>query len=581
VARLVPATIAPSCPSPGEHWLFTLLRESDDTSGWFVLHSLGIARHQTRLSGEIDFLVLIPAEGVLCLEVKGGAVARREGVWFYGREPRETRSTVGPFRQAADGMHALRRYLAQRDPSLGKLLFASAVVFSAHDFHEASPEWESWQVLDRSRLERSRIGALLRSVMNAARSRTKNTPSTAWYSDDSSRPTEAQIARIVNEVRADFEIPVSPRMLLTESERAVARYTEEQFAALDVLTENDRVLFKGPAGTGKTFLAIEAAVRAASTGKRTLLCCYNRALGHHLADVTAEKPASLTVSTLHGLLRQLNDEPIPNVVGPDYWSTILPTLVVEKMLQGRIAAPLFDYLVIDEAQDLLRSAFVDFLDLALVGGLANGSWAMFGDLERQSLYAASPGECVDLASRSNHFVFPLRTNCRNTAPISAAVELLANLHPPYSRVLNRTAGEDPQYHFYRDADEQRALLAGAVNSLLRTFRPDEVVILSMRDDAACCAASTTGVKPHSLLPLRDRSRTPAVRYASIHAFKGLEAPAVIVTDIYKLTGDESQALLYVALTRARFKLIALLPSTMRVHWLNALAQSISTPGGRT
>jgi len=32
--------------------------------------------------------------------------------------------------------------------------------------------------------------------------------------------------------------------------------------------------------------------------------------------------------------------------------------------------------------------------------------------------------------------------------------------------------------------------------------------------------------------------------------------------MYKLTGDEREALLYVALTRARFKLVALLPSTV-------------------
>lgn len=580
MARLIPSTIAPSCPSPGEQWLFTLLRESDDTTGWVVLHSVGLARHHARLSGEIDFLVIAPGEGVLCLEVKGGAVARREGVWFYGREPRETRSTVGPFRQAADGMHAVRRYLAQRDPSLGRLLFASAVVFSAHDFHETSPEWEPWQVLDRSRLERSKIGAVLRSTLSAARERTKGTPSAGWYSDATSRPTEAQVARIAEAVRADFEIPVSPRVLLAESERAVARYTEEQFAALDVLAENARVLFKGPAGTGKTFLAIEAAVRAASDGKRTLLCCYNRALGSRLAEATADRPPTLSVSTLHALLRQLHDEAVPADANSDYWSTDLPLAVIEKMLRGRVPTPMFDYLVLDEAQDLLRPSFVDFLDLALVGGLSGGTWAMFGDLERQSLYAAAPGTRVDLTTRANHFVFPLRTNCRNTAPISAAVELLANLQPRYSRVLNRSGGDDPEYHFYRDADEQRAMLASAVNELLRTFRPEEIVVLSMRDDTSCCAASTTGVQPPGLLPLRDRTKTPAVRYASIHAFKGLEAPSVIVTDMYKLTGEDAEALLYVALTRARFKLVALLPSTMRVHWLNALARNFSSSGGR-
>jgi superfamily I DNA/RNA helicase len=53
-----------------------------------------------------------------------------------------------------------------------------------------------------------------------------------------------------------------------------------------------------------------------------------------------------------------------------------------------------------------------------------------------------------------------------------------------------------------------------------------------------------------------------VRYATVHAFKGLEAPAVIVTDLDQAaTTHTFDSLLYVGLTRATDRLVALIEST--------------------
>ena len=67
---------------------------------------------------------------------------------------------------------------------------------------------------------------------------------------------------MVTLLRDNFEYAVSRRSDLESLERMICQFTEEQFGALDMLNDNDRVVFKGPAGTGKTFLALEAAKRA-------------------------------------------------------------------------------------------------------------------------------------------------------------------------------------------------------------------------------------------------------------------------------------------------------------------------------
>ena len=46
-----------------------------------------------------------------------------------------------------------------------------------------------------------------------------------------------------------------------------------------------------------------------------------------------------------------------------------------------------------------------------------------------------------------------------------------------------------------------------------------------------------------------------IGYCSIHAFKGLEAEVVIVTDIDRITESDALPLFYIAITRALHRLI--------------------------
>ena len=78
MARMIPPACAAKTPA-GERDLFNKLRDDPDTSGWVVLHSLDLKKHQSKIEGELDMVVLVPRLGVLCIEVKGCDVSRHEG----------------------------------------------------------------------------------------------------------------------------------------------------------------------------------------------------------------------------------------------------------------------------------------------------------------------------------------------------------------------------------------------------------------------------------------------------------------------------------------------------------------------
>ena len=74
MALMLPS-ICPDTAAPGERELFRRLRDDPDTKGWIVLHSLDLARHVCNVAGEADFVVIVPEQGILVIEVKShGAV---------------------------------------------------------------------------------------------------------------------------------------------------------------------------------------------------------------------------------------------------------------------------------------------------------------------------------------------------------------------------------------------------------------------------------------------------------------------------------------------------------------------------
>jgi hypothetical protein len=553
-----------------------------------VLHSLGVAKHPRRLEGEIDFVVMVPGEGVLCLEVKGGKVSREEGVWKYGAGPFAETSKIGPFKQASEAMHGIREYVKKRNSSLRKLLFFSGVFFTYVDFDGISAEWHPWQYADRSLLTRSSVSACCQRILQMAHAHARNTPAAFWYDPVESCPSPEQVKRLVDLLRGDFEYFVSPRVFVEESEQEIRRFTKEQFSALDVLEENNPIVYKGPAGTGKTFLAMEAMRRSMLAGRRTLLTCYNSLLGDWLRmqtePITTPHARTVTVGTFHSLLLQLSGLRSPDGENSSFWSRILPQTVLDRMLTGIVKSPLYDTIIIDEAQDLITEEYLDVIDLLLEGGLAAGRWIMFGDFERQAIYTdqdsgAGFQALQVLRKRAPAFFnFPLRVNCRNAEAIAVGLELACRLEPGYSRILHQGQTAEIEVDFYRSRDEQMFHLRRYLRVLQGTFLPHEIVVLSVQSDQHSCAWQLSQQEDAAALrALREtKGDGPRVGFTSIHAFKGMEAPAVILSDIEEFQGTLAEVLLYVGMSRARQRLVMLMHERCRAPYLDTVCKAFSS-----
>ena len=77
----IPPYIGNDVKSGAERKIFEALKKFRMENS-YILHSLGLPRHVSKIYGEIDFVVVC-ARGVACLEIKGGTVERQGGMWIY------------------------------------------------------------------------------------------------------------------------------------------------------------------------------------------------------------------------------------------------------------------------------------------------------------------------------------------------------------------------------------------------------------------------------------------------------------------------------------------------------------------
>ncbi|WP_406279440.1 NERD domain-containing protein/DEAD/DEAH box helicase [Streptomyces sp. NBC_00191] len=552
---MIPPTFDPKTTSPGEREVFERLRDDPATGDWTALHSLGIAKHPTQSQGEADFVVLVPGLGVAVIEVKSHTSVARlaDGNWKLGSHRPARR---GPFEQADHAMHAIKN----RTGSVTGVPFTSVVFFTNCRFQITNPtEWHSWQSIDTVAFHRRPISQLITATLKSQRSHLTQAPNAKrWFDPRSSEPAAETCDRLVQILRPSFDFSEPPKIRRYRRHEEVERFTQEQFFLLDMIAKNQRCVVEGAAGTGKTFIALEAARRFAADGARVLLCCYNRMLGAWLKEATATEP-NITATHLHSYMRSISaSAPLEGYVSDqDFHDEVLPDLALTRLLEE--PDPPFDVLVIDECQDLMLDSFLDVFDAALRGGLGSGKWLFFGDFTNQAIYDSGRGGLTLLTARDPSAThLSLQKNCRNVPSIAQYVEISSNLNPGYAGYLRPTNDRNTEHEWWKTAEEQRELLAKHLGRLLADgFAPDEIVVLSPRRDGSAAELLSEAPSWARKLTRMPSTNSSSITFGTVHAFKGLDSPAVIVTDFESISTPKNESLFYIAASRARDDLTVL------------------------
>lgn len=549
MARLIPAFTDDRTP-PGERDVFGMLASGPDD--WVVLHSLDLAPWNRSLRTEIDFVVIVPDTGVACIEVKSHFSISFDGERWSPADIRRS-----PFKQAADGRYAFHRRLGLLAPRFQTLPVVHGCIFPNARF-VLSPNLsvQPWELVDALRFRSYTSGAEFCADL-------KNRMRQSIDADQALRPLEAPLARTDVARIVDACVPVQkrtpgPRDEIMQREREVERILrEQQRPVLALAAMNSRIVVDGPAGTGKTLTAIRVAVRAARSGKRVALLCFNQLAGDWMLRAAAREAPDLPTLIAGRAIRVMAGMAgisIPENAPPAYWNNDFPAQLEDRLTNPEFSAVAsFDYLVLDEAQDVLaRPGLWHCLCQFLAGGIRDGAFALFGDFSHQVLSdAGEMNESLNaLLDTSRPARWRLTENCRNYRIVGDTALRLSGFDDSAYSGYMRSGGSLGNYDivFYdEEGAQQEQLRTWLAGFKAAGYKASDIAVLSFCNDASSAAArlAATGI---ALQPAWKEGDSTV--YATVQAFKGLERKIIILTDLVLAGSDFQRHLFYTGMTRA-------------------------------
>jgi hypothetical protein len=504
--------------SKAEYRLFSKLKEVySSENGYTAFHSMNLTRHKTKRTGEADFVILCKY-GLFVLEVKGGGVEVKTDSWITINHKGEKNKIQNPFRQAEGAMWAIRDKILESGRFKGpktNMPVGYGVVLPDIEGLPKSSEWDPQIICDRKAFRNCE------AWFNKFIKYWRNKPNNQHLLSDEN------IRAIKQFLRPEFEIVESLHGRLDRIKNNAVSLTEDQYKYLDVAISNNRVLCSGGAGTGKTLLAAEMARRLASEQKNIVFVCKSSWLRYYLTSIITSE--FVTVSTIESA----------------------------NIDRQRSGVESYDVLIVDEGQDLFDFDHMDILDDLVEGGLINGNWYIFHDINNQSgLFVETNPEVLDLLKSYSPVNLPLSTNCRNTSVILSKVQSSLNFD-----MGNEGTGIGPEVReYYASKENAVEILQNEIESLLNNegANPQSITVLSPFCFNESLVSKIEDQYRELITVLDDYSirKFPpqGISFTEIRNFKGLENEIIIITDLenpkhLKSAADKVQH--YVAMSRAR------------------------------
>ncbi len=494
--------------------------------------------------------------GILILEVKGGAIRKQNGQWYQGG--RSTPMPKAPLDQAHGCCRALLSKFASHrlpPPAIGQ-----AVIFPDQEFDTPPTQGDLEGVVIGAR-QLPYLNELVHDLMRKA--------IPLQYSR---RPAPGWIA-LIHDLWCEAW-PLKPNLAFQARARLEERVKLDaaQFGVLSAALENDLVLVRGGAGTGKTLLAAELARREAAAGRTALVLTYTEALAFELAksltptppapspdpSAASSAPSPITVSSVgryaltHLRARGFDK---PEEYAPAFWNAVTRLAASSKSLWKSCR---FDTVIIDEAQDFGADEWSIAMRCA---GSKKRVWAFMDESQAFWEKRTPPRPFLKRCTHLN-----LGKPYRCPPAIQALADAYVGKLP--ERGEAGTAPEAPPGPESPDAvrlplddgtigiiscdrDKVHEAVGQEINRLLAEgFKPTDIAVISLRGrmfDGNIMHRTELGGRP-IVEATDDRAREHIVCDTFLR-YKGLERLAVIVTDL-RIDSSRYAVRMNIAISRA-------------------------------
>ena len=542
-------------PVTSDKWEREVRRQLENQlpSDWIVVCNVSWAlRNESGYvrDGQCDFVVLAPNLGMAILEVKGSRSVSvgSDGIWYRTEFNRRTGSEgpaiaikEAPPEQANRNMHTLAELLC-KEYNLNHFpgAFSFLVAYPNGEVKGITALYDKTTIVTKSRM-----GQLQKCLIDSLKLR---------GALESGKKFTYEIALKFSQTLSNSKFivqGVDTPLDVLEDLKEIDELTRQQFAALRGAFELQSVAILGPAGSGKTMLALWKLEALLEEGKKAIYVCFNK----YLAEWLRNKNLNLApmIVSVDKFFTQIGGS-IPNVIrGNQYYLEILPQQVFEVAVDLK-SSEKFDAIIVDEGQDFGESRVIALLELLK----RDGQWIFFADWQ-QDIFKSGKAEVLGA-----EVIFRLYHNCRNTELINRAINQYCS--QSVKPMLGVPIGVTHLIENCANVENLAARTWAIVNQL----NPAGVtVILSpFRLENSCMADTRKGYGLEVTEDIENLGKAGYVFFSTIKAFKGLEAENVILihADIPGRIAALEEEDLYVACSRATSRLAILTNSDEALSW---------------
>ena len=511
-------------PASQEGLIFEALEQLSDD--YYVFHSFRITTVKSGIlhENETDFVIFNRKKGIICLEAKAGQVKYSEGQWRY--KDNTPMHNGGPFNQADANKWKLMKYFDSCGETafLEKCKFLHAVWFPSIDYdylsHLCLPsEADKELILTKEALDDP--SEFIDRIFDIDLPGGKKT--------DISITDSQRIVRTV--LCPEFDVFPSASFYADLKKIVFHRLLREQAGILNFLDEQKTAVINGAAGTGKTMIAAEKALRHAFAGEKVLFLCYNSLLKEYLEENYTHD--NIDYYTISGLACKMCSTP-----EADYGK--MKTKLEDYYLSEQFP---YKHIIVDEGQDFgmddIEEADIlqSLKDIIVDNTKLDGTFYIFYD-KLQLIQSKSVPKYIEDADCK----LTLYRNCRNTENIAnTSLKPISDREP---KLFEDCVSGTPVKFLFCSENNVSENVDACIKQLLSDGFKD-IVILSCKTEATSCLDIWVDSGLYK----------GKYRYSTCRKFKGLEADAVILVDVDEETFNKENVLLfYVGASRARIKL---------------------------
>lgn len=526
--------------------------ESQLGDDYTVLHSVAwISRPggSGPRDGETDLLICHPCRGVLAVEVKGGRVSLdyRTLLWTSTDGKNRVHDIKNPFVQAKNGKYGILEKLKENPAwqklRIGRFNLGHAVFLPDVGDGDRLRGPDAPRELIGDRGDMDGLGRWVRRAFDF------------WEGDQSGKLDEIGRRGVETMVQIFARVATTRPLLsarIRDEEVQRIELTRRQATILDMLRRQRRVMIAGGAGTGKTLIAREKAVKLADEGFRTLLVCFNRGLADHLRE-QCQGIANLDVATFHQVChrwiqmarietgRDLMAEARHDYRAANEFDHLMPIALANAV---DALGPGYDAIVVDEGQDFGDEFWLP-IEMLLTQPDEASLYVFFD--ENQDIYRRS----AEIPVTSEPMM--LDRNCRNTGAIHKAAY-------QHYRGAPVEAPEIPGVRIEKICSqgiEGQARVVGQLVTRLITeekISPHEIAILICEGSLkhACeRALKNVPIPSNSKFTRLEDYGQGKITVDTVARFKGLERQVVVLWALDGSTPENDRETLYVGMSRAK------------------------------